>query len=193
VIPHENWRADDTTLDSLAAQVRSFPPLPLDEISRLLLLAKEHPQTDAQEQLVNHHLSIALKIALTRQHEGIEVFDVYQEASIAIVVAIAEYVSRGGDAQGLHHYVERVVNSHLDTMVKEFVALKTADESFVREVSLLQTAAATLRSKLKHEPTATELAAVLNWSPPHVEFVAHIVADARDIYDEEILEYLDDE
>jgi DNA-directed RNA polymerase sigma subunit (sigma70/sigma32) len=51
--------ADDTTLDAIAAQVRSLPPLPLDEVHALLDQVRHDGAVAARERLVEHHLRIA--------------------------------------------------------------------------------------------------------------------------------------
>jgi hypothetical protein len=49
-----------------------------------------------------------------------------------------------------------------------------------------------LRRRLEREPTALELAAALEWTPEVVEVVGAVLHRARDLYDSEIVDYLDD-
>ena len=184
-------RADDTDLDLLAAQVRAYPPLGVDEIRALLRDAAT--TGPAQEQLVEHHLVIALDAALARRDRGVDVVDLYQEATLATIVAVSEYSARGGAPDGLRPYVARVVNAHLDDAVEQAEIERQADEAFVRDAQSYETAEISLRNELGRTPTSTELAALLEWPEERVAVVAEAVANARNLWDAEIVEYLDDE
>ncbi len=89
-------------------------------------------------------------------------------------------------------YVKRVVEEFLDDVVVREAAQRVADALLVENVKLLEVADLALRDRLDREPTTLELAAALNWTPEAVEVVAASLSLAREQFDAEIVEYLDD-
>lgn len=188
-----DWAAD-SPLDTIAAQARSYPPLPDAEVAELLGRVQEHRGAGAATAtLVRHHLALALDAALERRDQGLEVGDLYQEGSVAVVTAIDEYARRGGDAAGLRPYVRRVVELHLDAAVEREAEERAAGEAFVRDAQRYELAEADLRHRLSRDPTPVEIAAALEWSVEHVDTVAEMLAEARALNDEALLPYLDDD
>src|SRR5438105_12397578 len=182
---------DETDLDLLAAQVRSHPPLNADEVRSLLADARD--AGPAQARLVEHHLEVALDESLARGDRGLEVPDLYQEATVATIVAVSEYAARGGAPTGLRSYVARVVGAHLDDAIEEAELERRSEEAYVRDAQLYETAEISLRHELGRSATNTELAAALEWPEERVATVAEMLTAARDMYDSEIVQYLDDE
>lgn len=185
-----DW-AEDSPLDAIAAQVRSYPPLPLDEVDTLLRRTHETGGNAAAATLVSHHLSVALDAALQRRDQGLEVGDLYQEGTVAVVTAVDEYAQRGGSAVGLRPYVERVVALHLDAALEREAEERAASEAFVRDAQRYELTEVELRGTLGREATSIELAAALQWSVEHVETVAEMLGEARALNDEALLPYLD--
>ena len=178
---------DETDLDLLAAQVRSHPPLDADEVRSLLADARD--AGPAQARLVEHHLDESL----ARGDRGLEVTDLYQEATVATIIAVSEYAARGGAPSGLRSYVARVVGAHLDAAIEEAQLAQRSEEAFVRDAQLFETAEINLRHELGRSATNTELAAELDWPEDRVATIAEMLTEARDMYDSEIVQYLDDE
>jgi DNA-directed RNA polymerase sigma subunit (sigma70/sigma32) len=187
-------REDDTTLDGLAAQVRLFPPLDDHAVGALLARAQDPAQTiEARNLLVQHNLSAALDGALRHAKAGLDVVELFQEGSLAVTVAVDEYVRRAGRTTGLRSYVGRVVEAHLVAAIERLESDRAVVESMVRDVQLLESAEVSLRRRLEREPTTLELAALLMWPAERVETVSYMLHAARDIYDADIVNYLDDE
>jgi DNA-directed RNA polymerase sigma subunit (sigma70/sigma32) len=186
-----DW-AEDSPLDTIAAQARAYPPLPLDEVTALLQRTRSANGTAAAATLVRHHLAIGLDAALERRDRGLEVGDLYQEASVAVVTAVDEYAHRGGAAAGLREYIGRVVALHLDAALERENAEREAGEAFVRDAQRYELAEVGLRHQLGRAATPVELAAALEWSVEHVETVGEMLAEARALNDESLLPYLDD-
>jgi DNA-directed RNA polymerase sigma subunit (sigma70/sigma32) len=184
--------ADDTELDAIAAQVRSSSPLTDAELTSLLHEARRSPAGPAGASLVEHQLATVLDSALARRGRGVDVIDLYQEGTLAAAVAIGEYAGREGTAAGLERYVARLVGVFLDDVIKREAEQKLADTLLVEQVKLLEAAELALRRRLEREPTALELAAALEWTPEVVEVVGAVLHRARDLYDSEIVDYLDD-
>ncbi|MDQ6855620.1 MAG: hypothetical protein M3Z57_00930 [Candidatus Dormibacteraeota bacterium] len=183
---------DDTELDAIASQVRSFTPVSTDELGRLLEDARQAPSGPATGQLVEQQLSTVLDCVLSRRGKGLDLMDLYQEGSIAATVAVGEFAARGGPPSGLGAYVLRVVDTFLDDVIKREAAQKLADALLIEQVKLLEAAEVLLRRRLEREPTTLELAAALEWTPGTVEVVRAVLHQARDTYDTEIVDFLDD-
>jgi len=188
-----DW-ADDSPLDALAAQARSFPPLPDADVA--VLLGRIHDRatdaTAATATLVRHNLAVALDAALERRDRGVDVGDLYQEGSVAVVTAVDEYARRGGEPAGLRDYVRRVVDLHLDAAVEREAEEKAAGEAFVRDAQRYELVEVEMRHRLRRAPTSVEMAAALEWSVEHAETVAEMLVEARALNDESLLPYLDD-
>ncbi len=186
-------REDDTPLDFIAAQVRAYPPLDNAAIETLLAEMRGDEHGPAAERLVEHHLSVALDIAMARTDRGVEVADLYQEGTLAIFVALAEYAARGGPASGLRAYVEKVVTRLVEAAIVAAEAARASDSAIVRAAELLNVAEVALRHEFAREPTVAELAGALEWPEGQVIVVQAAVLQARQQWDDDITNYLDDE
>jgi len=182
----------DTRLDSLAAQVRARPPLPLEEVTELLGRARRDGDDQARAALVEHHLGVALDAALAHADSGVDVGDLYQEASVAVVTAIGEYAARNGDPAGLQAYVRRVVELHVEAAVQREETQRQTCEAIVAETRLLDAAEVEMRHRLGRDASVTELAAVLGWSEERVTVIGDLLHEARARYDESLLPFLED-
>ena len=183
---------DDTELDAIASQVRSFTAMPAVELGRVLDDARQSPSGPATGRLVEQQLSTVLDAVLARRGQGVDLMDLYQEGSIAATVAVGEFAARGGAPSGLRAYVVRVVDTFLNDAIKREAAQRLADALLVEQVKLLEAAEVLLRRRLEREPTTLELAAALEWTPQTVEVVGAALRQARETYDAEIVDFLDD-
>jgi DNA-directed RNA polymerase sigma subunit (sigma70/sigma32) len=183
---------DDTELDALAAQVRAFPPMSTQETAWLLTAARDGSDS-ARERLVDQQLRLALDEAIARGNRGLEVVDLYQEGALAAIVAVNEYASRGGSPAGLGSYVSRVISKHLDDVLEETALAKETENAMVRDAELYETAEIALRNELGRSATVVELAALLEWPEDRVLLVGEMLTAAREMYDADIVQYLDDE
>ena len=182
---------DNTDLDSLAAQARAFGPLSAAEVEALLtrVRARDDP---ASHRLVEHHLDAVFDVALAHRDQGIDVGDLYQEGTLAALVAISEYANRGGAAAGLRAFMSRVVSAHLEDAIQAEVIERETEAAFVRDTERYEAVEVQMRHELGRSPTPLELAAVLEWPQERVEVIGEILAEARGMHDSEILTYLDD-
>jgi DNA-directed RNA polymerase sigma subunit (sigma70/sigma32) len=183
---------DDTELDAIAAQVRSFAPMPDHELGQVLEDARSSPTGPATGRLVEQHLGTVLDAVLARRGQGVDLMDLYQEGSIAATVAVGEFAARGGSGSALRPYVTRVVDTFLDDVIKREAAQKLAGSLLLEQVKLLEAAEVLLGRRLEREPTTLELAAALEWLPETVEVVGAVLHQARATYDAEIVDFLDD-
>ena len=171
--------------------MRAHRPLDVEEVRTLL--ADAGNTGPARERLVEHHLGIALDEALARGDRGVEVLDLYQEATVATIVAVSEYAARAGTPSGLRNFVARVVRAHLDAAIEQAKLEQRGDEAFVRDAQLYEVAELNLRHELGRSATHTELAAALEWPEDRVAIVGDMLNSAREMYDSDIVQYLDDE
>lgn len=183
---------DDTTLDAVAAQVRSLARKPGEDVAGLVSEARRSPDGPAAARLVEQQLGMVLEGVLAQSAPGLDLMDLYQEGAIAATLAVGEYVARGGPSDALPAYVKRVVDGFLEDVVERETARRRADELLVENVKLLEAADLVLRGRFEREPTTLELAAALDWTPEAVEVVAAALRLAREQYDAEIVTYLDD-
>ena len=184
-------REDDTELDALAAQVRASPKLST-AAAEALIAAAVRGDRDAHAALIEHALSPVLAEAVAHRDRGVELLDLFQEGSLAALVAVEEYVERTGNGAGFVAYVRRVVNRHLDHVIEEHETAVAEAAELVEDTRLLEVARVALRRQTGRQPTETELAAVLLWSPERVELVSGILDNARSDFDSDIVQYLDD-
>ena len=184
-------REDDTELDALAAQVRARPRLSAAAVE-VLIAAAVAGDPDAHAALVEHALSPVLAEAVAHRDRGVEVLDLFQEGSLAALVAVEEYVERTGNGAGFAAYIRRVVNRHLDHVIEVHEAAVAEAAELVEDTRLLDVARVALRRQTGREPTETELAAVLLWPPERVELISGILDNARSDFDSDIVQYLDD-
>jgi DNA-directed RNA polymerase specialized sigma subunit len=185
--------AEDTTLDAIAAQVRALRPLSLDEVQSLLREVRRDGDGAARERLVEHHLGIALQAALQRSNRGLDIVDLYQEGTVATIIAISEYAARSDAAAGLAPFVSRLVAVHLEHAIEDAEIERRQEEAFVRDAQLYEAAELALRDKLGREANAEEVASVLEWPEERVAIVAGQLLRAREMYDSDIVQYLDDD
>jgi DNA-directed RNA polymerase sigma subunit (sigma70/sigma32) len=184
-------REDDTELDGLAAHARAHPALPAGTVDRLIRAAAAGDD-GAQDTLVEQALGVVLDAAMARRDRGLELTDLFQEGSVAAIVAVGEYVSRGGSGAQLNAYVRRVVDAHLERVVEREHEELTDTAAMLRDVRLLEGARVQLRRRSRREPTSTEVGAALGWPPAKVALVAGLLVAAQDLFDTEIVQFLDD-
>jgi DNA-directed RNA polymerase specialized sigma subunit len=186
----------DTPLDRLAAQVRSRPPLAPEKVTELLGRVRHTGSEDSAGQartaLVEGYLGVALDAALAHADSGVDVGDLYQEASVAVVTAVGEYAARDGDAAGLPGYVRRVVDLHVDAAVEREETQRRTCEAILAETRLLDAAEVEMRHRLGRDPSTTELAALLGWSEERVHTLGELLHEARARNDESLVPFLDD-
>jgi DNA-directed RNA polymerase specialized sigma subunit len=184
--------AADGNLASIVAQVESRPALTSAQLGPMLAHARAEPHGRAFNTVVEHHLARALAGATARRGQGLDVVDLFQEGSVAVVVALEEYVARDDDDADLGAFIDRVVGLHLDAAIERERADVAAERQLVADAEALQTARVTARRELGRAPTELELGGVLQWPPERVAVALASLERAESAHDAEILSYLDD-
>jgi len=183
---------DDTDLDALAAQVRSSPRLDEQELAGLLKAARALDER-AREKLVGHFLREALAASLERRDRGLDVADLYQEATVAVVAAIAESITGTDSIEIINAKVETAIAVGLESALEEAAETKKVEEQLIHDANLLSLARVRFRKEKRAEPTSEELAELLKWPQARVEVVLDALLKAQAMHDLDIVEYLDDE
>lgn len=181
----------DTNLDALAAQVRSHPPLPAERVDELLEKARRQHDGGAIAELVEHNLGIALDAAIAHRAHHVEVVDLFQEGSTAIVEGVTEYVA-SSRAGGLEDHLRRAVDKRLDAVTAAADRAFDEEQAVLLDAQVFEAADVALHTELGRPPTVVELAALLEWSAPRVELAAAMLAEARLLHDQSLLPFLDD-
>lgn len=184
---------DDSTLDRIAAEVRANPPLSDEGVAELLAAARRDPHGDAAASLDRHNLGIALDAALALRGEDDDVAELFQEGSLAVCAAVAEYVGGSGDAAGLRAHVRRRVEAHIAAVQNGDKQRRADQEAFVRDSRMLDLVEVEMRHRLGRPATTDELAKVLEWTPRRVELVSEMLDNARRLDDETLIPFLDDD
>lgn len=183
---------DDTILDALAVQARAHPPLPAEEVESLLAGARRRPRGPEEHTLVQHHLGVVLDSAIAHGVAELDVADLFQEGSLAMIAAVGDYAAAGLAAAGLPAHLRTVVDAHLDGVVVAARRHREEDEAFVHDAGVLEAAEIVLRRRLGRAATTAELAATLGWTEERVAVLGGVLTDARVLHDESLLPYLDD-
>ena len=184
---------DDSLLDRLASQVRANPPLGDEAVADLLAAARRHDSGDPIVILTRHHLSLALDAALALRGEDDDVAELFQEGSVAVCTAVADYIAGSGDAAGLRDHVRGEVDAHIAGVQSGERRRREEQEAFVRDSRMLDLAEVEMRHRLGRPATVEELAKVLEWTPRRVELVGEMLDAARRLDDETLIPFLDDD
>jgi DNA-directed RNA polymerase specialized sigma subunit len=184
---------DGHDVAEIAEQVRTVPELDSDKVAALLDQVRAGEAPSARQRLVENYLRIALSEADARADRGVEVGDLFQEATLAVMVAVHEFALRDAPASGLAEFTRRVVAAHLDATVDAAEIEQRGEAAFVRDAQLYEVAEVGLRRRLGREATSTEVASLLDWPAERAEAMAGMLTAARQQYDGDIALYLDDD
>jgi RNA polymerase primary sigma factor len=180
--------SDAETMSKLVRQVETTRPLTDGEQVRLLERSALGDKASV-ERLVAASLGLVIRLAAARENQGLSMPDLVQEGSIGLVEAVRAFATSG--ESDFASFAERHVARQMDDAI-------SAEGAAVRDAELLVTAATDyertellMRRLLERTPTEDELAEKLEWTVERTRYVAHVVADARRRYDEEMLEFID--
>ena len=181
---------EDTERDALSAQVRSIKPLGAERIGELLDAARSG-DLNSRQQLVEQQFGTILESALAHESTGISLTELFQEGGIAALIGIEEYAGRGGGAAGLGVFVRELVDAHLKALLSQAASHQIEAKQFIADFDALEAADFALRRELGREPTPVEIAARLEWTSERVATITEMLHAARQMYDEEISQFID--
>jgi RNA polymerase primary sigma factor len=179
---------DETFLRELRKQARSAPRLDEDEEQSLLEKSATGDKATL-DRLVAANLSLVIRLAQSREHQGLSVADLVQEGYVGLVEAVQLFAVSG--QEHFAAFAEGKIGDQMDAAI-------AAEAAAVRDAELLVNAAndyekteVLLRRELKRPATEQEIAEKLEWTVDRTRYVAQVVADARRRHDEELLAYID--
>jgi RNA polymerase primary sigma factor len=180
--------SDAATMRDLLRQAEITRPLGEGE-QESLLERSGLGDAASQERLVAVNLGLVIRLATAREEQGLSMPDLVQEGSIGLVEAVRSFTTSSRSDFG--SFAELLIARQMDAAI-------AAEAAAVRDAELLVTAATDyertellMRRLLERFPTEDELAEKLEWTVERTRYIAHVVADARRQYDEEMLEFID--
>jgi DNA-directed RNA polymerase sigma subunit (sigma70/sigma32) len=174
--------------DDYRAQVARYPRLSGDE-ERRLLATQGREREAANQRLIEHNLYLVLDAAHARKDRGVAFGDLFQEGTVGLISAVEHYRPAHG---GFHARLVHAISATMDDVLAQTEAAQRNDEAFVTACRLLESAQRLLTGRLGRAATAAELAQLLHWEEARVNVILEMLAKAREVHDEELLDYLDD-
>ena len=170
------------------AQLARYPRLSNDE-ERRLLNSQGAARDDANRRLIEHNLHLVLEAAQARKNRGVAFGDLFQEGTVGLISAVEHY--KPGDG-AFHARLVHVIAATMDDVLAQTVEAQRNDEAFVVACRLLQSAQRLLSGRLSRPATPAELAKLLQWEEARVNVILGMLGEARDLNDQELLDYIDD-
>jgi len=179
--------ADDEEAD-YRAQLARYPRLSNDEERRLL--NTQGPARDAaNRRLIEHNLYLVLEAAQARKKRGVAFGDLFQEGTVGLISAVEHY--KPGDG-AFHARLVHAIAATMDDVLAQTEEAQRNDEAFVVACRLLESAQRLLSGRLGRPATPAELAKLLQWEEARVNVILGMLGEARDLNDQELLDYIDD-
>lgn len=129
--------------------------------------------------------------AAERTGRGLSEGDLFQEGSIGLLKAIADFQDSG--RSDFEAFAREEVARHMDRALSREDQAQEDGRKLVEAAEAYERAEVSLRRELGRDATPTELAAKLEWSPDRTARIGELVTEARREHDEELLTYLDPE
>ncbi len=173
--------------DEIREQVARFPRLSNGEEQRLLATLGVDRDA-ANRTLIEHNLYLVLEAAEARKRHGVSFGDLFQEGTVGLISAVEHY--KPGDGP-FHARLVDVIGVTMDDVLAQTEEAQRNDEAFVVACRLLESAQRLLSERLGRAATPAELAKLLQWEEARVNVMLEMLRGARDVHDQELLDYLD--
>lgn len=165
------------------------------QLARLLERAAAG-DAEALQRLFNENLALVLRLAhrLAGENELLSEDELVQEGSLALVSAIRELAAEGAGADAVAGFAPRVEERVTEMMrgaIAEESANKRADRQLVEDAEAYERAEVSIRRDKMREATLAELAEKLEWSEEKTRILGEMVAEARRLHDEDLLQYIE--
>jgi DNA-directed RNA polymerase sigma subunit (sigma70/sigma32) len=174
--------------DEIRAQVALYPRLSNAEEQRLLA-TQGADRDEANRVLIEHNLHLVLQAAEARKRPGVSFGDLFQEGTVGLISAVEHYKPSDGP---FHARLVEVIGVTMDDVLAQTEEAQRNDGAFVVACRLLESAKRLLSERLGREATPAELAKLLHWEEARVNVILEMLRGARDVHDQELLDYLDD-
>lgn len=167
-----------------------------EELARLLQNAS-HGDANAVKRVFNENLAMVLRRAhdIAANAEGLLSEDeLMQEGCVALMSEIREYggahpgVEAAKDFRG---HAEELVVERMTEALDDQRSAERDKRQLVEDAEAYERAEISIRRVKKREATTEELAEKLEWSPEKTRLLGEMVAEARRLHDEELLQYVD--
>jgi RNA polymerase primary sigma factor len=153
-----------------------IPPCTREEQERLLKEAAEG-RKEAKKRLVEGNLRAALEYSREYDGRGVLMTDLVQEANMALMVAVEEYV-QSEDRPEFDSYVGQRIRKALDAAVEEQQFAKQTEEELAARVNVLQQISQLLAKELGREAMVEELADKMKMTVDEIKGIMKIAMDA---------------
>ena len=168
------------------AQVASYPRLSAGE--QASLLATTGPAREAaNRRLIEHNLDLVFEAAYERRARGVAFGDLFQEGTVGLISAVEHFTA---PSPQFRSRLRLAIGATMDDVLAQAADAQRNDEAFVSACQLLQAADRLLGGRLGRAPTTAELARLLQWEEGRVTVIREMLDRARDVHDQELLEYL---
>lgn len=182
--------SESSWIQELVRQARATGSLAGGEEAALLRQAAVGDQR-SQERLVAANLGLVIRLAETRDEQGLSFPDLVQEGAIGLVEAVRSFADRGdGD---FATFAAQCIRAQMDAALASEAAAVRDAELLVAAATDYERTELVMRRELHRPPTDPELAEKLEWTVERTRYVAQVVADARRSHDEEMLQFIDPE
>lgn len=163
----------------------------LEEQARLLRRA-DAGDAAAADTLFSENLAMVLRsarAAAAPDGSGLTEDEILQEGSLGLIEAIKRFSESGRD--DFRAYAEEAVAAAIERAQAEDVATRAAKAQLVADAEAYERAEVSIRRAKGRDATLAELAEKLEWPPAKTERLGEMIAEARRVHDEELLNYVD--
>lgn len=174
--------------DGYRAQVARYPRLSNDD-ERHLLATSGRERDAANRTLIEHNLYLVLEAAEARKERGVAFGDLFQEGTVGLISAVEHYQPAQG---AFHARLVDAIGATMDDILAQTEEAQRNDEAFVTACRLLESAQRLLTGRLSRPATPAELGKLLHWEEARVKVILEMLSEARQVHDDELLDYLDD-
>ncbi len=167
-----------------------------EELASLLKSASDG-DADAVKRVFNENLAMVLRQAhqLAAGAEGLLSEDeLMQEGSVALMAEIREYAGTHPGAEAAKEFADHAQDRVTERMTIALDDQRSAERDkrqLVEDAEAYERAEISIRRDKKREATTEELAEKLEWPPEKTQRLGEIVAEARRLHDEELLQYIE--
>ena len=187
--PDAGKQGSDERLPRDLAQAAGHAHHPGAAELRRLLKASGLGDVRAREALTEAHLDLVAAAARERAARGLSVADLFQEGTVGLLEAIAQFPS--SDRDDFEAFAREHVARRMDLALGDEERVVQDGRMLVQAAEDYVVAESSFRSLFGRSPSDVELAEKLEWSLKRTKEIRQIVADARRRHDEELLPYLD--
>jgi DNA-directed RNA polymerase sigma subunit (sigma70/sigma32) len=164
-------------------------PEPSAEEQAELLQRASSGDEAARERLLKTKLAMVGRLAAARVEKGLPFGDLVQEGSIGVMGAIDYFRASGRD--DFDAFAAEQAGAQMDAALESEAEAVREGQRMVEAAQQYEAVEMHLARDLGRAPTPSELAKKLEWTRQRTDQIGEMVAEARRLHDEELLQYLD--